>query len=72
MQLLYVDHLDFDGQNGACLRPAIKSWDSYKMGQREKHEIAAGIFEIGKVLERLQNIKDKKVEVKILLLYIYD
>lgn len=71
MQLLYIDHVHFDGQYAARLRPTIKSWNSIKLSQREKREIEVGMFGTGKVLQRLQNTKDKKVEVKILLLYIY-
>ncbi|CAH1446719.1 unnamed protein product [Lactuca virosa] len=60
--LLYVDHVHFDGENAARLRPAIKSWNSHKLSQREKREIEVGMFGTGKVLQRLQNTKDIKVE----------
>ncbi|CAH1438405.1 unnamed protein product [Lactuca virosa] len=47
-QLLYVDHVEFDGQYAARLRPAIKSWNSHKLSQREKREIEVGMFGTGK------------------------
>ncbi|CAH1418790.1 unnamed protein product [Lactuca virosa] len=34
--LLYVDHVDFDGKNGARLWPTIKSWNSHKFESERK------------------------------------
>ncbi|CAH1453910.1 unnamed protein product [Lactuca virosa] len=60
--LLYVDHVQFDEENDLRLRPTIKNWDSIKMKKRETSEMKVGMFGTGKILERLQNITDKKIE----------
>ncbi|CAH1448073.1 unnamed protein product [Lactuca virosa] len=60
--LLYVDHVQFDEENDLRLHPAIKNWDSIKMKKRETSEMKVGMFGTGKILERLQNITDKKIE----------